>query len=208
MLINSAKLLKKSLAALMLTSVLSLASCGTVRKTTTTNDLHRRTIECVADSIGAETTATQNAKREQVDSLFQATLKQLINQESEVSLDQTLHLLLFDTTQPADTVTGLPPVKAALTKTTATKRKETTQSTTQADVKAEQTREKTDSTQTVAQSAAHVQSDTKESVADKSESHTQQTTQHNGWKVWAVLILVASLVIAVCLCYLRRKVKH
>lgn len=204
MLRNSAKLLKKYLAVLMLTSALSLISCGTTRKATANLEQYNRTTESVIDSTGTATTATQNAIKEQVDSLFQATLQQIIDQESEASAEQTLHLLLFDTTQPADTVTGLPPVKAALTKTTETRRKETTKSTSQADVKAELTREQTDSTQTIEQSAAHVQLDMQESVDDKSENTTEKTTQRNGWKVWAVLALVASLIIAV----LRRKIKH
>ena len=119
MLINSAKLLKKSLAVLMLTSALYLVSCGTTKVTTTTaRAQYDRAAESVADSIGAETTATQTRIKAQVDSLLQAALQQTFDQESEASVEQTLHLLLFDTTQPADTATGLPPVKAALTQTT------------------------------------------------------------------------------------------
>ena len=209
MLINSAKLLKKSLAVLMLTSALYLVSCGTTKVTTTTaRAQYDRAAESVADSIGAETTATQTRIKAQVDSLLQAALQQTYDQESEASVEQTLHLLLFDTTQPADTATGLPPVKAALTQTTATKRKDTTRSTAQADIKAELTKEQTDSTQTVTDRTAHVQTEQQTTEAARTDTTDNVKTQRSSWKAWAVIILALLLAAAGCVFCLRRYYKH
>lgn len=157
------------------------------------------------DSVGATTTATQDVIKAQVDSLFQAALKQTFDKENEASVKQTLHLLLFDTTQPADTTTGLPPVKAALTQTTAARHRDKTQSTAQADVKAELKKAQTDSTQTVGQSTAHVKTNAQASTTAKSESATHENKKRSSWKLWAVLALVTSVLIAACYLYLRRK---
>lgn len=206
MLINSAKLLKKYLAALMLTSALCLVSCG-VTKTSTANLKTHSTSASLAttDSVGTTTTATQDVIKAQVDSLFQAALKQTFDKENEASVEQTLHLLLFDTTQPADTTTGLPPLKAALTQTTAARHRDKTQSTAQADVKAELKKAQTDSTQTVGQSMAHVKTKAQDNTTAKSESASHEKTQRSSWRLWAVLALVTSLLLAACYLYLRRK---
>ena len=186
----------------MLTSALYLVSCGTTKVTTTTaRAQYDRAAESVADSIGAETTATQTRIKAQVDSLLQAALQQTFDQESEASVEQTLHLLLFDTTQPADTATGLPPVKAALTQTTATKRKDTTRSTAQADIKAELTKEQTDSTQ-------HVQTEQQTTEAARTDTTDNVKTQRSSWKAWAVIILALLLAAAGCVFCLRRYYKH
>lgn len=206
MLTNSAKLLKKYLAALMLTSALFLVSCG-VTRTSTTKQRAQTNSEALTttDSVGATTTATQEIIKAQVDSLFQAALQQTFNKENEASVEQTLHLLLFDTTQPADTTTGLPPVKAALTQTTTAKHREQTRSEAQADVKAELKKAQTDSTQTAGQSTAHVKAKAEASTAAKSESATNEKTKRSSWRLWAVLALVTSAIIAACFIYLRRK---
>lgn len=194
MLTNSAKPLKRSLFVLMLTSALCLASCRVTRETTTTAKTQfNATATATADSVGTSAIATQTTIKAQVDSLLQAALMQTTIEQSEASVEQTLHLLLFDTTQPADTATGLPPVKAALTKTTAAKRKDTTERTAQADVKAELKRAQTDSTQTLAQSTAHVQSDQQAQVAAKSDTTAKEKTQRDSWRVWAVAALAALL---------------
>ena len=143
-----------------------------------------------------------------MDSLFQAALKQTKDHESEASEEQTLHLLLFDTTQPADTATGLPPVKAALTQTTATKRKDTTRSTAQADIKAELTKEQTDSTQTVTDRTAHVQTEQQTTEAARTDTTDNVKTQRSSWKAWAVIILALLLAAAGCVFCLRRYYKH
>ena len=193
----------------MLTSALYLVSCGTTKVTTTTaRAQYDRAAESVADSIGAETTATQTRIKAQVDSLLQAALQQTFDQESEASVEQTLHLLLFDTTQPADTATGLPPVKAALTQTTATKRKDTTRSTAQADIKAELTKEQTDSTQTVTDRTAHVQAE--QQTAETAHSYTtdEVSKQRGSWSGWALIAIVLLLAASVGGFILYRKYKH
>lgn len=208
MLRNSEKLLKKSLAVLMLTSALCLASCGTTKTTTTARGQYERSSESIADSTGTETTATQTRIRAQVDSLFQAALKQTKDHESEASVEQTLHLLLFDTTQPADTATGLPPVLAALTQSTSTKRKETTRSTAQADVTAKLTSEQADSTQTVTERTAHVQAE--QQTAETAHSYTTDEVrkQRGSWSGWALIALVLLLAASVGGFILYRKYKH
>lgn len=158
-----------------------------------------------ADSVGTSAIATQTIIKAQVDSLLQAALMQTTEHQSEASVEQTLHLLLFDTTQPADTATGLPPVKATLTKTTAAKRKDNTERKAQADVKAELKRAQTDSTQTLAQGTAHVQSDQQAKVAAKSDTTDKEKNQRDSWRVWAVAVLAALLIITACVWYLRRK---
>lgn len=206
MLKNSAKLLKKYLAALMLTSALSLVSCGVTKTSTATHTTQTNSKALTTtDSVGATTTTTQEIIKAQVDSLFQAVLQQTFDQESEASVEQTLHLLLFDTTQPADTATGLPPVKAALTQTTASLNRAKTQSKTQADVKAELTKAQTDSTQTIGRSTAQVKTNAQASTTAKSESATHEKKKRSSWKLWAVLALVTSVLIAACFPYLRRK---
>lgn len=205
MLKNSEKLLKKSLAVLMLTSALCLASCGTTKTTTTARSQYERSTENDSDSTGTETTATQTRIKAQVDSLFQAALKQTSDHESEASVEQTLHLLLFDTTQPADTSTGLPPVKAALTQTTATKRKETTRSTVQADVTSELTKIAEDSTQTVTESTAHLQSNQQTSESGKNSTTDKVETQRSSWRFWLTIILALLVAVLGCIIYLRRK---
>lgn len=192
----------------MLTSALCLASCGTTKTTTTARGQYERSTENASDSTGTETTATQTRIKAQVDSLFQAALKQTSDHESEASVEQTLHLLLFDTTQPVDTATGLPPVKAALTQTTATKRKDTTRSTAQADVKAELTKEQTDSTQTVTDRTAHVQTEQQTTETAKTDTTDNVKTQRSSWKAWAVIILALLLAAAGCVFCLRRYYKH
>ena len=205
MLKNSEKLLKKSLAVLMLTSALCLASCGTTKTTTTARTQYDRSSESIADSTGTETTATQTRIRAQVDSLFQAALKQTKDHESEASEEQTLHLLLFDTTQPADTATGLPPVLAALTQSTSTKRKETTRSTAQADVTAKLQSEQADSTQTVTERTAHFQSNQQTSESGKNSTTDKVETQRSSWRFWLTIILALLVAVLGCIIYLRRK---
>ncbi len=200
--------MKKSLLALTLTFALSLVSCQVMRETTTTaRTQYNRATQSAADSVGLTTTATHNAIRAQVDNLLQAALKQTYNHESEASVEQSLRLLIFDTTQPADTATGLPPVKAALAQTTATTRKDKTLGATTATVSTETTKAQTDSTMTLKQSKAHVQSEAQDSVVATSDTAEHGKTQRSSWRVWAVLFLVALSFIGVCVIYLRRKLK-
>lgn len=205
MLINSEKLLKKSLAVLMLTSALCLASCGTTKTTTTARSQYERSTENASDSTGTETTATQTRIKAQVDSLFQAALQQTLDHESEASVEQTLHLLLFDTTQPADTSTGLPPVKAAVMARTSTKATETTRSTVQADVTSELTKTEEDSTQTVTESTAHLQSNQQTSESGKTSTTDKVETQRSSWRFWLTIILALLVAVLGCIIYLRRK---
>lgn len=205
MLINSEKLLKKSLAVLMLTSALCLASCGTTKTTTTARSQYERSTENASDSTGTETTATQTRIKAQVDSLFQAALKQTSDHESEASVEQTLHLLLFDTTQPADTSTGLPPVKAAVMARTSTKARETTRSTVQAGVTSELTKTAEDSTQTVTESTAHLQSNQQTSESGKNSTTDKVETQRSSWRFWLTIILALLVAVLGCIIYLRRK---
>lgn len=190
----------------MLTSALCLVSCGTTKEATTTQKAQSNTaVAAATDSVGVTTTATQDIIKAQVDSLFEAAFKHKFENEREASVEQTLHLLLFDTTQPADTTTGLPPVKAALTQTTAAKHRAKTESEAQADVKAELTKAQTDSTKTMGQSAAHVTTEAQATMAAKSESVAHEKTKRSSWKLWAVSALVTAALIAVCALYLRRK---
>lgn len=205
MLKNSEKLLKKSLAVLMLTSALCLASCGTTKTTTTARGQYERSTENASDSTGTETTATQTRIKAQVDSLFQAALKQTSDHESEASVEQTLHLLLFDTTQPADTSTGLPPVKAAVMARTSTKARERTRSTVQADVTSELTKTAEDSTQTVTESTAHLQSNQQTSESGKNSTTDKVETQRSSWRFWLTIILALLVAVLGCIIYLRRK---
>ncbi len=193
-------------------SVLCLVSCQVLKQTkTTTNDHFEGANEVAADSVGGTSKATQNAIKAQVDSLFQAALQQTLDKESEASVEQTLHLVIFDTTQPTDTSTGLPPVKAALTQTTAATQKDKTQSKAQADIKAETAKEKTDSTQNLEQSASHVQINQEGSVTATSDNATQETKERSSWQFWVVVILIIAVVVVLviigCVYYLRRKLK-
>ena len=167
-----------------------------------------RSSESISDSTGTETTATQTRIRAQVDSLFQAALKQTKDHESEASVEQTLHLLLFDTTQPADTATGLPPVLAALTQSTSTKRKETTRSTAQADVTAKLQSEQADSTQTVTERTAHVQAEQQTAETARSYTTDEVRKQRGSWSGWALIAIVLLLAAAVGGFILYRKYKH
>ncbi len=205
MLTNSERLSKKYLAVPVLTSALCLASCGTTKTTTTARGQYDRATACFSDSSGKETSTTQTRIEEQVDSLLQAALKQTSDHESEASVEQTLHLLLFDTTQPADTSTGLPPVKAALTKTTTAKHKETTKGTAQADVKSELTKQKKDSTQTVTESTEHLQSNQRTSESGKNSTTDKVETQRSSWSFWLTIILALLVAVIGCIIYLRRK---
>lgn len=203
MLTNSAKLLKRSLFALMLTSALCLVSCRVTRETTTTEKAqYNSTATATVDSVGTSAIVTETTTKAQVDSLLQTALMQTTLHQSEASVEQILHLLLFDTTQPADTATGLPPVKAALTTTTAATRKDNTERWAQADVKAELNRAQTDSTRTLAQSTSHVQSDQQANMATQSDTTDKGKSRSGGWPVLAVAAL---LILTACVWYLRRK---
>ncbi len=193
-------------------SVLFLVSCQTLKQTkTTTNDHFNGANEVAADSVGTVTKATQNAIKAQVDSLFQAVLQQTLDKESEASVEQTLHLVLYDTTQPTDTVTGLPPVKADLTQTTTATQKDKTQSKAQADIKAETAKAQTDSTQNIEQSASHAQINQAGSVTTTSDSVVTETKERSSWQFWVVVILIIAVVVVLviigCVYYLRRKLK-
>jgi cobalamin biosynthesis Mg chelatase CobN len=155
--------------------------------------------------VGTSAIATETTTKAQVDSLLQAALMQTTAHKSEASVEQTLHLLLFDTTQPADTATGLPPVKAALTTTTTATRKDNTERRAQVDVKAELNRAQTDSTRALAQSTSHVQSYQQANVAAQSDTTDKGKSRSNSWPVLAVAALAALLILTACVWYLRRK---
>lgn len=160
------------------------------------------------DSTGATTTATHDVLKAQVDSLFEAAFRQRWEQEAEASIEQTLHLLLFDTTQPTDTSTGLPPVKAALTQSTAARHRAKTENTAQADVKSELQKEQTDSTQTTGQSTARVKTKAQSSMAADTKSAAHDKTRRDSWRLWAASVLAALALLAVGVYYLRRKINH
>ena len=197
--------MKKFLAALMLTSALCLASCGTTKTTTTARGQYERSTENASDSTGTASTATQTRLKAQVDSLFQAALKRTSAHEGEASVEQTLHLWLFDTSQPADTCTGLPPVKAAFMARTSTKARGAARSTVQADVTSALTKTAEDSTHAVTESTAHVQRNQQTSERGKHSTTDKVKTQRSSWRFWLTIILALWVAVLGCIIYLRRK---
>ena len=112
----------------------------------------------------------------QFDSLYQASLRQQIEKWGEMHCKQTLHLFIFDTLQPADSVTGLPPVKAALTTTKTADTKATEKHGTTATVKDEVKKESNDSTELHADhTAAYTAAD-----STAAQTHTSYATKKQG----------------------------
>ena len=179
-----------------------------MRETTTEKTQINSVSSVAADSAAVTSAAIQNAIKTQVDSLLLASFQQAFNQESETAIEQTLRLVLYDTTQPSDTATGLPPVRAALTKHTAATRKDKSEAAAQATVRNELKKEHTDSTAMLEQSAARVQRIESDSLDVKTDSKTVTQPQRSSWRAWLVIVGVVVLVITACVIILRRKLKH
>ena len=176
-----------------------------MKTTTTARGQYERSTENASDSTGTATTVTQTSIKAQVDSLFHALLKQTSAHEGEASVEQTLHLWLFDTTQPADTCTGLPPVKAAFMARTSTKARGAARSTVQADVTSALTKTAEDSTHAVTESTAHVQRNQQTSERGKHSTTDKVKTQRSSWRSWLTIMLALWVAVLGCIIYLRRK---
>ncbi len=140
----------------------------------------------------------------QWDSLYQASLRQQIEKWGETHCEQTLHLLFFDTLQPADSVTGLPPVKAALTATKTADTKATEKRGTTAAVKDQVKKESNDSTELHADhTSAYTAAD---STAAQTHETSSKTAGHRGWgnPLLLLLLLVGWLALIITL-YIKLK---
>lgn len=140
----------------------------------------------------------------QFDSLYQASLRQEIEKWGETHCEQTLHLFIFDTLQPADSLTGLPPVKAAFTATNTADTKATERHGTTAAVKDEVKKEINDST------ALHADHTSAYTSADSTsaQTHTSYATKKQGSgcgiSLIAWLLLVGALALVITL-YIKFK---
>lgn len=127
------------------------------------------------DSTAVTNTAVNGATKSQLDSLLQATIQQVINQEYEESREQTLHFVIFDTTQPTDTVTGLPPVRAAITKTETSARNYKSQETAQTDIQKEVHAQQVDSTSVQHHSETTLLRHERDSLSVRNETATEKS---------------------------------
>ena len=110
---NSVRPLRKYRVALILTIALLVVSCKSTKQTTRENS---------ATQISSELLHS-------FDSIAHEAISRELLRMSERADDVTTQLLVFDTDKPADSLTGLPPVKAAMQQQRATKTKTATQAT-------------------------------------------------------------------------------
>ena len=119
-----------------------------------------------------------------------------------VTSNQTLRLLIFDTTQPHDSATGLPPLKAALDSRTSTERN---------DVKASEehqiiTKEAHGQTADSAGIEVSAQHQKKASEEEDLDERTSTKTKKENLCSWLPMVCAMFLVLALCLfCYMRKK---
>ena len=159
------------------------------------------------DSTAVTNTAVNGATKSQLDSLLQATIQQVINQEYEESREQTLHFVIFDTTQPTDTVTGLPPVRAAITKTETSARNYKSQETAQTDIQKEVHAQQVDSTSVQHHSETTLLRHERDSLSVRNETATEKIRKRQPWKTWLHVGLFAALAFMAVVLYLRKKLK-
>lgn len=207
MLKNSVKLSRRYPLALMLLTALSVVSCGVTRETTTAQTQINSSSAVSTDSTAVTNTAVNGATKSQLDSLLQATIQQVINQEYEESREQTLHFVIFDTTQPTDTVTGLPPVRAAITKTETSARNYKSQETAQTDIQKEVHAQQVDSTSVQHHSETTLLRHECDSLSVRNETATEKIRERQPWKTWLHVGLFAALAFMAVVLYLRKKLK-
>lgn len=207
MLRNSVKLSRKYPLALMLLTALLVVSCGVTRETTTAQTQINSSSAVSTDSTAVTKTAVNDATKLQLDSLLQATIQQVINQEYEESREQTLHFVIFDTTQPTDTVTGLPPVRAAITKTETSARNYKSQETAQTDIQEEVHTQQVDSTSVQHHSETTLLRHESDSLSAHNKTATEQVRERRPWKTWLHVGLFAALAFMAVVLYLRKKLK-
>ena len=186
----------------MLLTALLAVSCRTSKTTVTTQTNSVST--ATTDSTDSWRVDRMEKIQVQFDSLYQASLRQQIEKWGETHCEQTLHLLFFDTLQPADSVTGLPPVKAALTATKTADSKATEKRGTTAAVKDQVKKESNDSTE------LHADHTSAYTAADSTaaQTHTSYATkkQGSGWgnPLLLLLLLVGWLALIITL-YIKLK---
>nr|DAT67220.1 MAG TPA: hypothetical protein [Caudoviricetes sp.] len=207
MLKNSVKLSRRYPLALMLLTALSVVSCGVTRETTTAQTQINSSSAVSTDSTAVTNTAVNGATKSQLDSLLQATIQQVINQEYEESREQTLHFVIFDTTQPTDTVTGLPPVRAAITKTETSARNYKSQETAQTDIQKEVHAQQVDSTSVQHHSETTLLRHERDSLSVRNETATEKIRERQPWKTWLHVGLFVALAFMAVVLYLRKKLK-
>lgn len=207
MLKNSVKLSRRYPLALMLLTALSVVSCGVTRETTTAQTQINSSSAVSTDSTAVTNTAVNGATKSQLDSLLQATIQQVINQEYEESREQTLHFVIFDTTQPTDTVTGLPPVRAAITKTETSARNYKSQETAQTDIQKEVHAQQVDSTSVQHHSETTLLRHERDSLSVRNETATEKIRERQPWKTWLHVVLFVALAFMAVVLYLRKKLK-
>lgn len=138
----------------------------------------------------------------QYDSLIESSLRRTMTEMGNVTSNQTLRLLIFDTTQPPDSATGLPPLKAALDSRTSTERK---------DVKASEehqsiTKEAHGQTADSAGVQVSAQHQKKAAEEEDLEDRTSTKTKKENLCTWLPMVCAVFLVLALCLfCYMRKK---
>lgn len=200
MLRNSVKRSKRYQVVLMLLTVLLAVSCDTVKTTTTatqTNSTKHVDVESTTDVNVSNVDILQA----QYDSLIQASLRQTMAEMGNVTSNQTLRLLIFDTTQPPDTATGLPRLMAALDSRSATERKDVKAGEVHQSITKEAHGQTTDSAG-VQISAQHQ----KKIVEDENlEDRTSTKVQKVNLCTWLPMVCAAFLVLALCLFYYMRK---
>lgn len=191
----------------MLLTALSVVSCGVTRETTTAQTQINSSSAVSTDSTAVTNTAIQSVTKEQLDSLLQATIQQVINQEYEETREQTLHFVIFDTTQPTDTVTGLPPVRAAITKTETSARNYKSQETAQTDIQKEVHTQQVDSTSVQHHNETTLLRHESDSLSVRNETATEKVRERQPWKTWLHVFFFIALAFMAVVLYLRKKLK-
>lgn len=102
---NSVRPLRRYRAVLILTAALLVVSCKSTKQTT----------------VESSETQISSSYWQTLDSIAREAINRELLRLTEQTADVTTELLLFDTEKPADSLTGLPPVKAALRQQAATK---------------------------------------------------------------------------------------
>lgn len=207
MLRNSARLLRKYPLALMLLTALSVVSCGTSRTATASQTQIDRNSAVLTDSAAVTVTAENATTKSQLDSLLQATIQQIMNQEYEEAREQTLHFVIFDTTQPTDTVTGLPPVRATGTVTETSARKYKSQEKTQGSMQKEVHATRNDSTSVCQRSETEMKRQESDSLSVREQTQAEEQREHQPWKAWLAVGLVAVILLVCAVLYLRNMFK-
>lgn len=180
MLTNSGVRLTRLYPVLMLILALSVSSCRTSRKMTKADtDLKNKTEQVAAGQESAQSN--------------QVSKKESISQEDEETTTVTRE---YDTSQPADTLTGKPPLKK---ETTQTRRKKT-----------QGTQNSSTNTQTQAQTSVSTQVQTETQA--QTQTRTQVDTGLTGWQRFLCWLGGISLLVVTCFLVFKvyniRKKRH